>query len=142
MTGLGLRCRSVRTAQRISVLGLLFLAGCGRDAEMGGVTGTVKLDGKPVENARLEFHPKAGNKPPSYGMTDENGYYSMDFSDSRAGVFLGEVTVQIWTDDFTKIDGQAVEGEVFPSRYNSNSELTRDVQDGSNTFDFDLKSDK
>ena len=142
MTRPDFRCIFDRTSQLIALLGLLLLTGCGGDSDMGAVTGTVKLDGKPVENARLEFHPKEGNKPPSYGMTDEDGYFSMSFSNTRDGVFLGPVTIQVWTDDFTKIGGQAVKGEVFPRRYNRSSELTREVQKGKNSFDLELTSKK
>jgi len=108
---------------------------------MGLVTGTVKLDGKPVQGARLEFHPQDGHRPTSYGMTDEDGCYSASFSDTLDGVYLGPVLVQVWTDDVTMVEGQPVQDE-FPSRYNRNTELKRTVDKGSNTFDFDLTSSK
>ena len=121
---------------------VIALAGCsGSGPELASVTGTVKLDGKPVQGARLEFHPQDGHRPTSYAMTDEDGYYSASFSDTLDGVYLGPVLVQVWTDDVTLVDGEPVQDE-FPSRYNRDSELKRTVDEGSNTFDFDLTSSK
>jgi hypothetical protein len=131
-----------RTLRWMGLSGVLILAGCGgAGPEMGSVKGTVKLDGKPVQGARLEFHPQEGHKPPSYGLTDEDGYYSASFSDTLDGVYLGPVLVQVWMDDVTMVDGQPVQEE-FPTRYNRDTELKRTVDAGTNTFDFDLTSNK
>ena len=116
--------------------------GCGR-SDMAEVTGTVTLDGQPLPDAFLEFAPTGGKGSTSTGRTDQAGEYELMFSRDTAGAFLGEHRVRISTREITT---NAQQREVWlpekvPARYNTQTELKREVEPGANRFDFDLKSE-
>src|SRR5688500_13010891 len=56
---------------------MLLLAGCGADSDRGAVSGTVTLDGKPVENGSISFVPIEGTQSPSAGAVIGNGTYEI-----------------------------------------------------------------
>ena len=132
------------------VTGILFTAvvtvisaGCGSDGPpMGTVSGTVTLDSQPLPNALVQFTPMDVNGAPSYGRTDDDGDYELQFSINREGAYLGKHRVIIRPiDDEEDEDGVPIASDVvIPARYNSESELTTVVEAGSNTLDFDLAS--
>jgi hypothetical protein len=65
------------------------------------------------------------------------------FSRDTEGAFVGEHRVKITTREITT-DAQQREvwlPEKVPARYNTQTELKREVKPGSNRFDFDLDSD-
>ena len=129
----------------LSCLGLLLAAGCGDcGPELGRVTGTVTLDGKPLSNARIEFQPGPGGSP-SADRTDENGYYELMYSVGRPGAMLGEHVVQITTEweDAADPDGAAppIEyPEILHPNYHADTVLTATVKPGSQTIDWPLTS--
>ena len=115
--------------------------GCGERADLGSVTGTIKLDGEPLENAMVEFVPQ-GTGSTSYGRTDSSGAYKMMFTRDTAGASPGDNLVKISTGDVAMQDGKEVAiPEVVPAKYNRQSELVRTVELGKNVFDFDLESE-
>ena len=120
---------------------LLTLVGCGgSENDLASVTGTITLDGDPLPDAFVVFAPTSGGTT-SYGRTDSAGHYEMMFTDDEKGAWLGVNRVEINTGDV----GAAEEGgakEKVPAAYNQNSELTAEVQDGKNVFNFDLDSSK
>ncbi len=119
---------------------MIGLSGCGSDG-LVGVTGTVTLDGEPLENAFVEFTPQVEGGSMSYGRTDSNGKYDMMFSLNAKGAMPGKNIVRITTADVGD-EGAANTKERVPAIYNEESELTADVVDGkSNSFDFDLKTE-
>ena len=133
-----------------SLITFLFLAACvfhscgSSGPEIGAVTGTVLLDGRPVEGAMLIFEPKKGGRS-STALTDASGKYELKYIGDRMGALIGEHQVRITK--FTKTtyedNGKVREKgipEIFPKTANSESNLTANVVAGSNTFDFDLKS--
>ena len=123
-------------------LALISLAtGCSNG--LSGVSGTVTLDGEPLEKAYVKFFPPTGR--PSVGKTDANGYYRLQYSTSQTGVEAGEHTVRIFTHEEASIDMQTGEPtpavkEIVPKKYNRDTELTAQVESGSNDIDFDLES--
>ncbi|HVJ85588.1 MAG TPA: hypothetical protein VM452_08070 [Caulifigura sp.] len=133
-----------------SLTTFLFLAacvfhGCGSSGpEIGAVTGTVLLDGRPVEGAMLFFEPKKGGRS-SKALTDASGKYELQYIGERMGALIGEHQVRITKsrkttyEDNGKIRDKGMP-EIFPKTANSETNLTADVVAGSNTFDFDLKS--
>ena len=135
----------VRCARRLVFalcVGSLFVAGCGggdtgkgKLPPLGKVTGTIKLDGKPLENAQVEFVPVNDNV--SIGMTDSSGSYTLDYNASNKGAVVGEHTVRVTT----KLGGAIGKDttEKVPAQYNTRSELKASVKAGDNKFDFDLK---
>ena len=123
----------------------LAVAGCGGADGLGQVSGIVTLDGELLPNATVEFS-SLGQGSVSYGKTDENGHYKMEFTLSSTGASLGENAVKIYTFDV----GPPPPGsdqmfstyqELVPDKYNKNSDLVRTVESGNNEINFELDSD-
>ncbi len=115
--------------------------GCGGDPNMGDVKGVVTLDGKPLPDAFIQFAPQSETfGAPSFGKTDANGNYHMQFSDTKDGVFIGANNVEIRTGD-VKADNSGSTPEVVPNVYNTKTTLVAEVKTGANVFDWELKSD-
>jgi hypothetical protein len=111
------------------------LVGCGRpEVELGSVTGTVTLDGKPLSNAFVQFVPSRGGRAAG-GATDETGHYELDYSAQDKGALVGTAKVLISTGD-----PESGRKEMVPPRYNRNTDLTAEVGPGANVLDFELQS--
>ena len=116
--------------------------GCG-NSEVGEVYGTVTLDGEPLPNAVIEFIPTDGEGRNSFGWTDEEGKYDMQFARDRNGAWIGENKVLISTADV--LDERDENGEdryspeLVPEKY---SNEVRTVEAGTNLIDFFLMSDE
>ena len=131
------------TKSRIDVYPACFVilmacfAGCGKTApELAPVTGRITLDGKPLENADILFQPD-GSKPPSTGRTDANGRYELAYKRAVMGGRVGSNTVRI------TISPEVVANPPnIPARYNTESELTKEVKSGQNEFNFDLTTNE
>jgi hypothetical protein len=116
-------------------LGLL-TGGCSRSGpEIAPVSGRVTLAGKPLEKADVVFQPESG-KPPASGRTDADGHYELAYKRGVMGGPVGQNLVQI-----------AVSREVvhnppkIAAKFNSKSELHREVKPGPNEFDFDVTTE-
>ena len=126
------------------------LIGCGGGGvddypDMGSVSGTVTMDGKPVVGASVSFQPADPGSRTSFGTTDEDGYYELTYSANMEGAKVGDHTVRIST---YKPAGPGPEGDVvaataetIPNQYNSQSTLKKTVEAGSNELDFELSSE-
>lgn len=114
------------------------LCGCGGNPNLFHASGTVSLDGKPLDNAFVTFIPMEGGTT-SYGKTDGNGRYEMQFTDTETGAWKGQNRVEIRTGD-VGAGGAPGPRERVPTAYNSASTLTADVKSGNNEFNFELKS--
>ncbi len=123
-------------------------AGCGGPAgpDVASVTGTVKLDGKPLPDAQVTFIPLDGTGGrPGTATTDGNGRYVLHFSEGREGAIPGKNRVQITTGRSSgeDADGNPVAAvpEKVPMTYNSKTTLEFVVEPAKeNIADFDLKS--
>ncbi|UUO07028.1 carboxypeptidase regulatory-like domain-containing protein [Blastopirellula sp. J2-11] len=105
--------------------------------ELATVSGMVTLDAQPLEGATVHFQPKSGR--PSYGITNEQGEYTMGYSLERSGVTLGPHVVIIRTlieDD----NGSVTRKELLPNKYHNQTTLSAVVEDKANVIDFDLQS--
>lgn len=123
------------------LLPVAIAVGCGDQSgpPLGKVTGTVKLDGVPVEGAGLEFVGDAGGV--SYGRTNASGNYYLSFGSSRTGALVGRNVVRITAGDKVRVGKKKYEStELFAKKYNAESQLVVEVARGSNRFDFDCKS--
>jgi hypothetical protein len=121
------------------VVAVLIAIGCSqRGFELAPVTGTVTMDGKPLAQALVRFLPQGGavNRP-STGVTDVDGKYRLLYSAREEGTIVGPVKVEITTGD---PEQPKLYPETVPTKYNTETTLTRDVQSGDNVFDFDLQS--
>lgn len=128
------------------LLPLLAGLGCGRGdlPDLGRVEGTVTLDGAPLADAFVEFHPESGR--PSSCRTDAQGRYRPLYIRAIAGVRLGPSAVVISTardEQPAAAPGSEPLPAVpdhLPTRYNAESTLKADVRPGANTIDFALES--
>ena len=123
------------------VVALLCTSGCGapEHPDVGQVTGTITLDGKPLSDAAVMFQPSNGRA--STGTTDAKGNYTLMYLDGVMGAMLGVHKVSIRT-EIPGEDGQPpVVKEKLPKRYHEFTELTADIKAGSNTHDFALTTD-
>lgn len=143
-------------------------SGGGDEVKLAPVSGVVTMDGKPLADAVVIFAPEKGN--PSSGRTDSSGNYSLIFKENVQGALPGPHRVSIITggpvvsqnpDDDGGIsqtlpidtspgenDGVAAiklpkgtfKKDPIPERYNTKSDLKKEVVDGKNSFDFELTS--
>lgn len=138
---------------------LCLQSGCGGGPsdmpELGSVSGTITLDGAPLEGAMVTFEPTSGRS--SNATTDDQGQYTLQYTTASAGAKVGQHTVRIMRggmmDELLDLEGEAElpgmpadsqpaapKEPQLPARYHAESTLTADVKAGSNTFDFELKS--
>lgn len=128
----------------------LAASGCGRrdgpTRALVSVSGTVTLDGQPLEQGEIHF-------VSSDGRAAEEGYF-IDACIVKQGVYkgktsAGERVVQIWSFKASDAAPDPVTGDkplpinVIPTRFSEKSTLSASVTDsGPNTFTFDLSSGK
>jgi len=73
---------------------VLFQVGCGRSGpEVVKVSGTVTRGGNPVSNIFLNFKPDEGR--PSWGITDDDGNFTLEYSRDQKGARVGTHTVWV-----------------------------------------------
>ncbi|MCX7400068.1 MAG: hypothetical protein NT138_20555 [Planctomycetales bacterium] len=138
--------QSVRFSPAIVASFVITCLGCGGNAgpELSEVTGKVTLDGQPLAKVSLQFTPESSGGSPSYGVTDSEGTYELQFSMDRSGAMPGKHRVEILpVEPETDDGGKPVEGSLIvkiPPRYSQPGSLTADVQTGSNNIDFVLDS--
>ncbi len=124
------------TSFALLVCSLACLAGC--NSEVGTVSGRVTFDGQPVKHASVYFQPKDGGRA-STAITDDDGNYKLMYKVGQPGAKVGTHVVKIttaWQDDDKNIN----RAEFLPAKYHANSNLTKEVKAGHNTFDFPLTS--
>jgi hypothetical protein len=130
------------------VLGTLFLAGCGGSKyPTAPVSGTVRMNGKPLPDAALTFQPIGGGMA-SVAATDQDGRYTLEFYDSgQPGAVVAKHRVVIRTHRRSNTEDTSSDvsnpqlRDPIPQRYNDNTELTMEVPaEGTDSADFDLKS--
>ncbi len=131
-------------SQRIALLGLLAvwaLSGCAQSSTHGTVNGTVTLDGKSLPTGTVRFVPVDGASQTASAMVQEGeftatvpiGRMRVEFSASKV---VGQQKMYN-TSDSPEVDMVA---ELLPPRYNVQSELTLDVQAGTQDAPFELSS--
>ncbi len=105
-------------------------------------SGTVTLDGAPLEGAEVRFMTVDDPSRYSYGRTDDDGQYTLNYDSNARGVTPGAKAVSISTAAGGAGDPQTGGPERVPSRYNKQTLLTAAVEpSGSQTFDFALTSE-
>ena len=127
-----------------------FAIGCGSSSpkDLAAVYGRVTLDGQPLAGARVEFNPNSlgqsvrrrSEQPSgSFALTDEDGYYSLNYGVGHEGAVLGEHIVKIST---IHVDPERPESllERVPAIYNVRTKLKFRVEKGENEADFELKN--
>jgi hypothetical protein len=131
-----------RTARRVALLAFLLLpAGCS-DSRLATVTGTITVDGRPLEKGSISFFPADG-KGPTAGSDVKDGKYT------ATKVAVGTVKVQI---RYAKKVGEKplydtpnspvrpLFKEALPAKFNDKTELTLEVKPGTNEKQWDLST--
>lgn len=85
---------------------LISVAGCSRgdQPDLGLVKGRLTLNGEPLPNVEVAFQPENGR--PSYGETDEDGYYELTYIRDTKGAKVGTHRVLVRT---KSVDSDAIE---------------------------------
>lgn len=118
-------------------------AGCGSSGPaIVPVSGVVKLDGQPLDQATVMFVPEGGRT--AVGLTDASGTYRLQFTEDRWGALPGAHKVMITTERAQSGgEGSPVvpaRKELLPKKYNAATELTAQVSADKPSIDFDLTS--
>ncbi len=119
---------------------LLAMAGCGQNHKQA-LEGTVTLDGKPLVQGSITFTPAPGTPGTAAAGKIMQGRFSIA---STEGVLPGTFRVEI---SAVRKTGKKLQGEMgvefddlehlIPPRYNRQSELSVEVQEGGpNCFEF------
>ncbi len=131
---------------RVAMVLVCFSAGCGSGRyafETVPVEGTVTLNGEPLPDALVTFHPENGRL--ASGKTDKAGEYKLVYLEGKSGVLPGKHKVTISTNvepdrDSDDPEVQAGRPEVVPANYNRITELEVTVSlDEQSPVDFDLE---
>jgi hypothetical protein len=115
---------------------VLLAAGCTGGSPLPvKVTGTVLLDGNPMSDGDIYFHPTDGRPPVQTKISE--GQYALE---TLPGEY--RVMIQQYRDSGTKnVYGDPQMKSTIPARYNVNSDLKATVtQEGSNEFNFPVQS--
>ena len=122
-----------------SLICMVLIAGCSGGGEplpeLTEVTGTVTLDGKPLENISVIFQPEAADQASSRGTTNAEGKFKLMYNQDASGAVSGKHKVR-----FAVMDADST--GLLPEKYTrTNSVETADVTKvGPNNFQFELKS--
>lgn len=137
--------RRVRLAGALAgVLALFGLAGgCGGPPK-AHVTGTVTLDGKPIENGAIMFSPTNGQGQTAGGGI-QDGKYAVDASVGEMTVVINASKVvgkqKLFDTPDSPVEDKVV--EMIPLRYNTESKLRVTLKPGDNEgVNFELTSGK
>ena len=87
----------MRCAETFLILGCVALAGCSDAPELVQIDGRVTRDAKPVPNLILQFHPADGR--PSWGKSDAEGKFKLNYSKSYEGGRVGKHRVFVAYDN-------------------------------------------
>ena len=101
------------------VTGIVLLSsGCnGGGSNLGSVTGVVQLDGQPLANASVSFHPATGRG--SFATTGEDGRYVLDYHKGKKGAVLGAHKVTITTKTWSQPKPKCCSTSAAPSKHPS-----------------------
>ena len=123
------------------ILAFVALSTTGCDGDSTSVTGTVTLNSEPLTEALIQFTPLDADGRIALAKTSADGTYQLSSSRNISDVAPGKYRVTITTSDITGEDdrGRVIRSqEKVPKKYNSNTELTKEVTQGANKIDFEL----
>jgi hypothetical protein len=115
------------------------LAGCGRNGGLTEISGTVSYDGQPVKQGTITFLPADG-KGPTAATPIADGKYSVKVAPGKKLVKIEGYKV-IGQHRFSANNPRMVidQEQILPARYNTRSELTRDIASSDHKCDFTLE---
>jgi hypothetical protein len=136
----------------VALVVVVGLSGCGGGSS-GTISGTVKMDGKPLAGASVNFEGDSASKLGGFGgVTDDQGKFVIQVKGAEIKAGKYRVLINKYVDPKGKaIDPEELEQlkasgtlkNIVPTKYNSvvESELIVDLKPGANELQpFDLKS--
>jgi hypothetical protein len=123
------------------LLAFAMVGGCG--PAVSAVSGTVTVDGQPVASGVISYVPAEGGGEPATA-TIAAGRYELQTSPGKKFVQISAPVVVGKRKEYEGADAPLVEitDESLPPHYNSQTELSFDVQRGKNTKDWSLTKGK
>jgi hypothetical protein len=112
---------------------LLAALGCGGERTYK-VAGTVTLEGKPVAQGSIVFESDSGG-PGVFSSGIVAGKYELQAKVGKKKVIISAYRTRPGTEN----EPQPAIDEYIPARYNTKTELVREVMPADNHFDFALK---
>ena len=112
---------------------VLVVIGCSDAPPLGKVSGTVTLNGNPVNKAVVVFQPEGA--PASRGVADSNGRYELIYQMDTSGAVIGQHRVLIFLPknaEFSEMDSSAAAGGPI--------QRSADVHKGTQVINFTLSS--
>lgn len=67
----------------LTFLIVFFVVGCGEKRDLVAVTGTITMDGAPLQSVNIEFWPESTFGMRSFAKTDENGSFELETDDRK-----------------------------------------------------------
>jgi len=121
----------------VLVLLLLIFTGCNKGGvPIAPVHGRVTLDGRPLASADVSFQPTDAKRA-SRGRTDADGRYELLYKRGQKGAIVGPHMVRIW------VSPEVVRNPpIIAARFDTKTELQREVKGDDNEFDFDVTLEK
>ncbi len=115
------------------------LTGCGRSDGLTEISGNVSYDGQPVKQGTIIFLPADGMGPTA-GTLIADGRYSVKVAPGKKLVKIEGYKV-IGQHPFSPHNPRIVvdQEQILPPRYNTQSELTREITSGERRCDFALE---
>jgi hypothetical protein len=130
-----------RTIAILALLGLTCL-GCSAD-KMLPLTGTVTLDGTPLEKGTISLAPADSNGPTAEAIINGGKYSLKTMPGTKKVVIHGlkKVGTRLFHPEDPTSPTVDVNEETVPAKYNTTSQLTAEVKAGERTLDFALTTD-
>jgi hypothetical protein len=116
-------------------------AGCTRGPAMGTVNGEVTLDGQPLAKGHVEFSPIDGQGQTGGAIID-GGKFSAEIpvAKMKVAIHSPKVVGKRKAYDTPESPWEDEVAEALPARYHINSDITLDVQPGTQAVKYELKS--
>ncbi len=120
---------------------ILLLTACGDGSNTGEVVGTVSVDGKPAERGSVSFAPLSGEGSTS-GAEIRDGKFSAEVAlgKNKVEIRVPKVVGKQRLYDTPDSPLQELMEEVLPAKYNDQTELEIDVNQGKNEKNWELST--
>jgi hypothetical protein len=120
-----------------ALLCLLIGGSCQQGPLIGTISGTVTLDGKPVEDGFIRMVPADGQSQPADGPVTAGQYsITMPIGDKKVEIYWAKGRGAGKTVDTASTPEQVI--QLIPNRYNAETILTCTVAKGDQTKNFEL----
>ena len=122
----------------LPILAGLCIAGCSHEPRLHPVSGSITFEGQPIPDGDILFITPDGTRGPDPAKV-LGGKYELKTTEGKKRVEISASKIR--PGGARGAGGEPVPEEYVPARYNTQSELTAEVQAAAkNVFDFELKS--